>query len=252
MFLSEVLDVLILKGRRRVLDTQSCQNNYAFLVNIVLVVGLREGGALAYSRHIRMAGRRRSRLSRPLEYAVAAAFLIAVSVLAAALAKVSTDRHSGTALAVDGDSLKIGEIRIRLEGIDAPELRQTCTVQGRSFECGREARDHLRRLIGGRAVSCTAWQKDKFGRMLGRCTVPGVELNATMVRDGWAVAFGDFDAEEAEARAERRGMWQGEFQSPRDWRRENASAADEGGPHTASLWTFIGEIGRRIATLAGK
>ena len=69
---------------------------------------------MAYSRRIRPINTRRSRLSRPLEYAVAAAFLIAVTVLAAVLAKVSPDTLAGTAIAVDGDSLKIGEMRFQV------------------------------------------------------------------------------------------------------------------------------------------
>ncbi len=206
---------------------------------------------MAYSRRPYPAYRRRSPFSRLLEYGVAAAFLIAVSVLAAALARISTDTLAGKAIAVDGDSLLFGETRIRLEGIDAPELSQTCMAGGRSFECGREARNHLRRLIGGHPVSCSGWQTDKYGRMLARCTVSGTDINAAMVRDGWAVAFGDFDAEEAQARAQRRGVWQGEFAAPRDWRRDHPNTPDEAEPHSASIGAFIQSIGRRIVAWTG-
>jgi endonuclease YncB( thermonuclease family) len=206
---------------------------------------------LAYYRRSYPISRRRSPFSRLLEYAVAAAFLIAVSVLAAALAKISAETLSGNAVAVDGDSLLIGETRVRLEGIDAPELMQTCASGGKTFECGREARNHLRRLIGGRPVSCSGWQTDKFGRTLARCTVPGSDLNAGMVRDGWAVAFGDFEFEEAQARAQGRGLWKGEFETPREWRRKHAETMEEGSPHSASVGDFISAIGRRLYQWAG-
>ncbi len=48
------------------------------------------------------------------------------------LERVSTRELGGGATVVDGDSLEIGAVRIRLRGIDAPELRQTCTRDGAS------------------------------------------------------------------------------------------------------------------------
>jgi endonuclease YncB( thermonuclease family) len=190
--------------------------------------------------------RRRSRPSRPIEYASAAAFLIALALIAAALARISTDSLSGQAFAVDGDSLSLGEARLRLEGIDAPELGQKCLVGGRDVDCGREARNHLRALIGGADVACSGWQQDKYGRMLVRCSARSVDLNAAMVRDGWAVAFGDFDAEEREARAERRGLWQGEFQQPRDWRREHVEAPADLDPQVGSVSALFERVWQRI------
>lgn len=195
--------------------------------------------------------RARSGPSRPLEYAVAAAFLIAVSVLAAALARISSETNAGIAAVVDGDSLRIGEKRIRLEGIDAPELSQTCFSGGREINCGRQAREHLRALIGGQKVVCEGWQTDKYGRLLARCTARSIELNAAMVRDGWAVAYGDFDMLQAEAQAERRGLWQGDFETPREWRRKHADVMEEGEQHTASLTMLLESVRQRIAIWLG-
>ena len=167
-------------------------------------------------------------------------------MLAAALARISTDDLAGDALAVDGDSLVIGEKRLRLEGIDAPEMGQICTVAGRPVDCGRQARNHLRSLIGGNDVTCSGWQEDKYQRLLVRCSARAVDLNAAMVRDGWAVAYGDFEGEEAEARAEGRGLWQGEFDQPRDWRADHAHLPADAEPHSGELSGLFAKVWHRI------
>lgn len=122
----------------------------------------------------------------------------------------------------DGDSLTFDGAKVRLLGIDAPESAQSCgTGFVRRHACGDEARDHLSSLIGWRSVTCEWSRLDKYGRRLGRCRAGDLDLNAAMVRDGWAVAYGGFEAEEAEARAAKRGVWSGQFELPEDWRREH-------------------------------
>lgn len=125
----------------------------------------------------------------------------------------------GAARLVDGDSLFVGGREVRLEGIDAPEGRQTCTRDGRGWPCGEEARRQLARLVDGRDVRCRSTETDQHGRLLGYCSAGGTELNREMVRAGYALAYGSFEAEEREAKAARRGLWSGEFERPRDWRR---------------------------------
>jgi endonuclease YncB( thermonuclease family) len=129
---------------------------------------------------------------------------------------------TGAAEVIDGDSLRIAGEELRLKGIDAPELMQTCQVGGRESPCGREARAHLRRLLASGLTTCIGAERDRYGRLLATCRVRGVDVNAAMVRDGHAVAFGDYAAEEAEARAAYRGLWAGAFERPRDWRARNA------------------------------
>nr|WP_238481838.1 thermonuclease family protein [Pinisolibacter aquiterrae] len=126
---------------------------------------------------------------------------------------------AGRARLADGDSVTIAGVRLRLVGIDAPELAQTCGRDGRATACGEEARAHLEALIGGRPLDC-AWERlDKYGRGLARCRAGSTDLGAAMVRDGWALAYGDHEAEEAEARRHRRGLWAGDFEPPEDFRR---------------------------------
>jgi endonuclease YncB( thermonuclease family) len=128
---------------------------------------------------------------------------------------------TGVAETIDGDSLRVGGIEVRLQGIDAPELMPACTVGGRESPCGREARAHLRRLSSGGLVTCVGSDRDRYGRLLGRCRVRGIDINAAMVRDGHAVAYGAYEAEEGEARDAYRGLWAGTFARPRDWRAAN-------------------------------
>ncbi len=120
----------------------------------------------------------------------------------------------------DGDSLELDGVRVRLIGIDAPESDQTCVLAGQSHPCGREAREHLLHLVAGRDVACSWSGEDKYGRRLGRCRAGDTDLNAAMVRSGWAVAYGGYEAEEVDARAHRRGLWSGDFTWPEDFRRD--------------------------------
>lgn len=128
---------------------------------------------------------------------------------------------AGRAQAMDGDSLVVNGTRIRLQGIDAPEYNQTCRRDGVEYRCGREAAQALRRLLGRGEVACKGFEHDRYDRLLGTCTVGEINLAAQMVRDGHAVAFGDYVIEEAKARNEKKGLWAGEFTTPRDWRREH-------------------------------
>ncbi len=129
---------------------------------------------------------------------------------------------------IDGDSLTVrqnGEpVTIRLTGIDAAEYRQDCARRDASrWPCGRDARTALERLAGGGPLHCEVAAKDRYDRTLATCrTRPfpdGIDLGAEMVRLGWAVATSDdYLPEEAEAEAQRRGIWQGDFVRPAAWR----------------------------------
>lgn len=128
---------------------------------------------------------------------------------------------SGRPNLVDGDSFHLGNEEVRLVGIDAPEGRQTCTRASATWPCGEESRRALARLIGGRPISCTAAERDQHGRLLGVCSVDGRELNREMVASGMALAYGNYEREEATARAAKRGLWSGQFERPREWRRQH-------------------------------
>ena len=163
-------------------------------------------------------------------------FIVLLALILMALQRAGLlDLGSGGYDVVDGDSLRRAETDIRLYGIDAPEYRQTCTDRsGRDYACGKEAAAALRQLLRGRTVTCSSFETDRYGRAIALCKAGDLDLNGEMVRLGWAVAYTrhsvDYVSEEAQARAARRGLWQGRFENPQDWRaRHRAVHGDAAG-----------------------
>lgn len=127
---------------------------------------------------------------------------------------------AGHAVAIDGDSLRLAGEELRLEGLDALEYRQSCRRrEGGEVACGRMARSALARLIASGELRCTVGRADRYGRGLARCVAGETDVNAAMVREGHAVAFGDYAREERQAKASQRGIWAYDFEAPADWRR---------------------------------
>ncbi len=151
------------------------------------------------------------------------------------------ERLAGRADVIDGDSFEIAGTGVRLFGVDAPEGRQSCTREGRSWDCGNEAARKLRSLIGDRSVACTRRDVDNYGRIVAVCRSGTTDLAAAMVRSGFATAYrrysDDYVDEENLARAARRGLWAGEFTRPEDYRRddrrENGAPRRDDGPQSS-------------------
>lgn len=156
---------------------------------------------------------------------------IAVVVIAAFLALPShknvdnnfsgNDSITGYAKVSDGDTIQINGRRIRLIDIDAPELYQFCTLNGASYPCGEQSKQHLINLIDKRKITCISEKRDKFDRFLGRCSVDSMDINRQMVEDGWAVSYYGYQQQENKARKQLLGIWAGSFERPRDWRRNH-------------------------------
>jgi endonuclease YncB( thermonuclease family) len=128
----------------------------------------------------------------------------------------------GRAQVTNGDTIGIGETRIRLKGVDAPEMEQRCSRSGRSYACGETARQALIGLVSGETVRCRASGRDRYKRVLARCTVDGRDIGAQLVEAGWAVSYGrDYDSEEARAQRRSAGLWEGDFERPQSWRRQH-------------------------------
>lgn len=128
------------------------------------------------------------------------------------------------ATVVDGDTLAAGGERLRLNGIDAPEMGQLCEREGGGYHCGEQARAALGRILGGGAVTCEAIGTDRYDRRVVRCVNgQGQDIAAAMVAAGWAMAYRryamDYAPQEDEARRSSRGIWAGRFEPPWDWRR---------------------------------
>ena len=135
---------------------------------------------------------------------------------------------TATGRVVNGDTIKVDGRTIRLWGIDAPELVQACERDGRSYACGHEAAAYLRTLLSSVTVAaalevtCVPRTNDRYGRPVAVCMLGDMDLGAEMVRVGWALAFTqhgrDYAPQEDEARQSRRGLWEGTFEAPWEWR----------------------------------
>jgi endonuclease YncB( thermonuclease family) len=136
---------------------------------------------------------------------------------------------SGTARVVDGDTLVIGGEHVRLSGIDAPELDQTCRRDGQNWACGDWARADLKQRLNGRTVACDGVDRDRYGRLLAICNLDGADIGRTLVRDGVAFAYrrysADYIPEERIAASERRGLWAGTAQAPEIFRHSGNETA---------------------------
>lgn len=141
-----------------------------------------------------------------------------------------TARMTVRASAVDGDTLAAGSDRLRINGIDAPEMAQHCERDGATYPCGRLARDAMAAILGRGMVDCEILGADQYGRRIARCrNEAGQDIAAELVRQGWAIAFRrfslDYVPQEDEARRARRGIWAGRFEEPDAWRARARSGA---------------------------
>lgn len=156
------------------------------------------------------------------------AHFIALIVAVGTAVPVSAQTLVGHASAVDGDSLSVGGMSVRLFGIDAPEGKQTCMRDGAAWACGEGATRQLASLVQGQQVVCRGRGSDDYGRTLVVCQVAGLELNKIMVAQGWAVAFRNYSADyvpdETRAKADKLGIWSSTFDMPVDWRAARAPA----------------------------
>ena len=126
---------------------------------------------------------------------------------------------------VDGDTIKLGDVKIRFSGIDAPEINQTCVASEGKVACGKISRDMLITKVTNNKISCTDEGKDFYGRVLGECFVNGESLSRYLVREGFAFAYrkysDKFILDEEYAKSNRLGMWSMKFQYPWDYRKSN-------------------------------
>ncbi|ASC71847.1 putative endonuclease [Halomicronema hongdechloris C2206] len=141
----------------------------------------------------------------------------------------------------DGDTLRVtngrGDLKIRLCGIDAPEIEQAL---------GIAARDHLRSLLaqGNGSLLLVPVEQDRYGRTVAEIFVPlagqaeEIHLNTQMVLDGYAYHYAQYsDAcpngrllarAEEQAQAQQRGIWGDENAVPPwDYRQRHRTAVDE-------------------------
>ena len=157
------------------------------------------------------------RVMRPIVFGLA---LLACATLIPSQRTEASD-ISEYPVVLDGDTLLIRKVSIKLDGIDALELGQKCIRAGNiEWDCGLHAKRTLAEKIGDGPVSCRQLQIDAYGRPSATCAASnGVDLSAVMVRSGYALAYGHrYLEEEKAARLAGQGMWSGSFQTPWEWR----------------------------------
>ena len=175
-----------------------------------------------------------------MAFALAGA-LAFISVSAFALGPTrGAESLAGQATVIDGDTINISGTHVRLEGIDAPELSQSCARKliG-TWSCGTAATKALAKLIQGRRVDCESRGHDKYGRVLGVCFVDGRDINAEMVRSGLAWAFVKYSTTyvevEAEARTLKVGVWQAETEPAWVFREKRWQTAETAAPNGCAI-----------------
>ena len=141
---------------------------------------------------------------------------------------------TGHAKVTDGDTIKINTFKIRLDGIDAPEKKQKCKrpyleifmfTFYEDYSCGQKSTEALIKKINNQKFTCKISNVDYFKRLIGECYKRKINLNAWLVSNGHAVAFRKYSKkyvpDEILAKQEKKGIWQGKFEMPWDYRKSN-------------------------------
>jgi len=139
---------------------------------------------------------------------------------------------SGIGHVIDGDTLDVGDVRVRLAVVDAPERGQSCDLNGKPMACGEAARFALQGMAEGRQVACEIGPNQTHGRAVGLCRVGGEVLNLALLETGLGIMAEQFLPEwpehaaamvgaQARAKAARRGLWGMHAFAPAAWRAQN-------------------------------
>lgn len=131
----------------------------------------------------------------------------------------------GRAHVHDGDTFTVAGVKIRLYGVDAPEMDQTCEMpDGSDWACGRWSRDQVRALLKGQELRCIKHVYDKYGRMVARCYLGDQDLAQMLVQGGIVFSYASFSrdyiADEKAAAVAGRGLWVAKVTPPAEFRRQ--------------------------------
>ncbi len=143
----------------------------------------------------------------------------------------------GISKVIDGDTVQINNFKIRLEGIDAPEMRQKCKKEFlkisstigfifyKDYNCGEVSKKKLKDKINESEIKCISSSKDRYKRHIATCFKGQTNLNQWMVRNGYAIAYRRYNKkyipDEDFAKENKLGLWKGKFMDPEKWRKLN-------------------------------
>jgi endonuclease YncB( thermonuclease family) len=163
--------------------------------------------------------------------------MVAATLLAAAVdpARSATIIEAASVTLIDGDTLDVGAVRVRIHGIDAPEAGQRCADgRGGVWSCGEQAVQRMAELVEGGRIACEGLGEDPFGRVLAICEVRGVDVGARLIEEGLAWAFRRYSADyahlEVMARRARRGVWRADTDPPWVYRDQRWKGAADQAP----------------------
>lgn len=186
--------------------------------------------------------------------------VLLISVLAVTLIMpgdtVAASGFSGQVRVIDGDTIDVGDVRVRLHGIDAPEMAQTCkTEQGVKWTCGRWVTEQVTALFAGNPARCERLGEDRYRRTVARCTVFGQDMSLGIVNAGLAFAYRkytqDYAVAEEFAAARDIGLHASQVETPSQFRRTRAIGRIPPEPSCA-IKGNISDTGVRIFHLPGQ
>ena len=164
-------------------------------------------------------------------------FLRVIIIFLIFFSNTIAEEISGIPKIVDGDTVYINENKFRLEGIDAPEMRQQCKKESlkisfiigftfyKDYNCGKVSKEKLIIKINGSKIKCIFTTKDRYKRYIATCYEGKTNLNQWMVRNGYAIAYRRYSKkyviDEDFAKENKLGLWQGKFMNPEKWRKLN-------------------------------
>lgn len=131
----------------------------------------------------------------------------------------------GKARVIDGDTIHIDKNKIRLHAIDAPEIKQTCTLDTKEWFCGQQSTTELKKLISDKSIKCKVNDIDMYNRFVAICFIDKINISQWMVKNGWAIAYryysSDYILDERFARENNLGIWSSKFLEPYVFRKKN-------------------------------
>ena len=146
-----------------------------------------------------------------------------IVLIATFILLIGQNVSSNSVHVIDGDTIKIGNKKIRFSGIDAPELNQYCFKNGKKILCGVLAKKALVKKIGNKIPKCVIEGKDIYKRILAECFVNEKSLSKFLVRNGYAFAYRKYSKkfiqDEEVARKNKLGLWSMKFDYPWEFRK---------------------------------
>lgn len=153
----------------------------------------------------------------------ALAFLFALITSSALASSEPPPTTIGSGMAVEGDVLSVNGAIVRLWGVDAPDVGQTCkTRRSKEYDCFTFSKNALNNIVREKQIICYIKGQDRNGQKIGICAVNGYDVAALMVRAGWALSYDGLSTQYASlmgnAQAKERGLWGGRVEPPWQWR----------------------------------